>query len=151
KLVAELQNLTHLLFVTHDPGIDVAQEAWTAIVQDPDFFYKVRAVHDAPWPVPLWEGDIGEIFPCARMETPYVACSVDGSQIYPDRYNIASCCLINVGSVVVPYGISNKKVIFSSEPMVFAGTDEHQISYTVESINCKRQELELAAGLELGK
>jgi hypothetical protein len=80
-----------------------------------------------------------------------VVSSVDGSQIYPDRHNILSCCLINTGSVVLPYAIANKRVSLYSEPTVFVGADENQVPFTTDSINCKRQELELAAGLALGK
>jgi NurA domain len=53
--------------------------------------------------------------------------------------------------VVLPYGVENNRVELFSQPTVFAGADEHQQPFTTDSINCKRQELELRAGLELAK
>jgi hypothetical protein len=53
--------------------------------------------------------------------------------------------------VVLPYNIENKRVQLFSDPRVFAGVDENQQAFTTDGVNCKRQELELRAGLDLAK
>lgn len=151
KLIVELQQVADKLFVDATPSYNLAQDIWRAIVADPTFVYKVREVHNAPWPVPLWQDNLGDTITIAAVNYPYVALSVDGSQIYPDRHNVLSCFLINTGSVVLPYGIEHARVQLFSDPVVFAGVDEDQQSFTTDGVNCKRQELELRAGLELSK
>jgi hypothetical protein len=152
KLIVELQQVADKLFVDTTPSYHLAQDIWQSITEDSTFPYKVREVRNAPWPVPLWQGNLGDIFSVALMHSkPYVALSVDGSQIYPDRHNVLSCFLINTGSVVLPYSVENKRVQLFSDPTVFAGVDENQQSFTTDGVNCKRQELELRAGLDLGK
>jgi len=151
KLIIELQQVADKLFVDATPSYHLAQDIWQSIIADQTFLYKVRQVDNAPWPVPLWQDDLGKITDIEKISFPYVALSVDGSQIYPDRHNILSCFLINTGSVVLPYALENKRVQLFSDPTVFAGVDEHQQPFTTDGVNCKRQELELRAGFELGK
>jgi|SRR5579862_4847301 hypothetical protein len=151
KLLVELNNLADKLFVDTTPSYHLAQDIWQSITQDPTFLYKVRQVQDAPWPVPLWTGNISDIIPIEHVTYPHVVLSVDGSQIYPDRHNVLSCCLINTGSVVLPYNGEQKRVQLFSEPTVFAGVDENGSQFTTDGVNCKRQELELRAGLDLSK
>ena len=158
KLLVELNNLADKLFIDTTPSYHLAQDIWQSIIHDATFLYKVRQVDDAPWPVPLWTDTIGDIIPIERITYPHVALSVDGSQIYPDRHNVLSCCLINTGSVVLPYNGEQKKVQLSSDPTVFAGVDESYSakaskdkSFTTDGVNGKRQELELRAGLNLSK
>ena len=151
KLIVELQQVADKLFIDTTPSYHLAQDIWQSIIADSTFLYKVREVLNAPWPVPLWQGNLGDIFSIKKVDYPYVVLSVDGSQIYPDRHNILSCFLINTGSVVLPYLCANKRVQLFSDPTVFAGVDENQQSFTTDGVNCKRQELELRAGLDLGK
>jgi len=151
KLIIELQHVADKLFVDVTPSYHLAQDIWQSIIKDSTFLYKVRQVNNAPWPVPLWQDNLGDSIAVEKVVSPYVAFSVDGSQIYPDRHNVLSCCLINTGSVVLPYNIENKRVQLFSDPTVFAGVDEHQQPFTTDGVNCKRQELELRAGLDLAK
>jgi hypothetical protein len=151
KLIVELQHVADKLFIDATPSYHLAQNIWQAIIHDSTFLYKVRQVHHAPWPIPLWQDDLGTIITIEKNILAYVALSVDGSQIYPDRHNVLSCFLINTGSVVLPYNIEHKKVQLFSDPRVFAGVDEDQQSFTTDGVNCKRQELELQAGLDLAK
>lgn len=151
KLIVELQQVADKLFIDATPSYHLAQDIWQAIIKDSTFLYKVRQVHNAPWPIPLWQDDLGTIITIEKNIPAYVALSVDGSQIYPDRHNVLSCFLINTGSVVLPYNIEHKKVQLFSDPRVFAGVDEDQQAFTTDGVNCKRQELELKAGLDLAK
>lgn len=149
KLVVELQKVADQLFIDSGPSYHLAQDIWQRICHDPIFLYKVRQVSHAPWPVPLWNDTLSRIAPISHHKSSYIALSVDGSQIYPDRHNVLSCFLINTGSVVLPYGIAGEKVDLFSQPTVFAGVDENQQPFTTDGVNCKRQELELKAGLDL--
>jgi len=152
KLLIELARVADKLFIDTTPSYHLAQDVWQSIVADSTFLYKVRQMHNAPWPVPLWQGNIGETIAIKRIvDYPHVVLSVDGSQIYPDRHNVLSCCLINTGSVVLPYNCHNSCVQLFSDPAVFAGVDENNQPFTTDGVNCKRQELELRAGLDLSK
>lgn len=151
KLIVELQHVADTLFIDTTSSYHLAQDIWQLIIADQTFLYKVRQIHNAPWPIPLWQDDLATIIDIEKNISSYVALSVDGSQIYPDRHNVLSCFLINTGSVVLPYNIENKRVQLFSEPRVFAGVDEDQQAFTTDGVNCKRQELELRAGLELAK
>src|SRR5258708_30861752 len=126
KLIIELQQVAEQLFIDTTPSYHLAQDIWQSIINDSTFVYKVRQVFNAPWPVPLWEGNLGDIIPVSLISYPHVALSVDGSQIYPDRHNVLSCFLINTGSVVLPYSIAGQRVQLFSDPTVFAGVDENQ-------------------------
>lgn len=151
KLIIELQHVADSLFVDTTPSYHLAQDIWQLIVKDQTFLYKVRQIDNAPWPIPLWQNDLGSIIDIEKNIPAYVAFSVDGSQIYPDRHNVLSCFLINTGSVVLPYNMAQKKVELFSVPKVFTGVDENQQAFTTDGVNCKRQELELKAGLDLAK
>jgi len=151
KLLVELASVADKLFVDTTPSYHLAQDIWQSIIADSTFLYKVREVHHAPWPVPLWQDNLGDITIIEKVVYPHVVFSVDGSQIYPDRHNVLSCCLINTGSVVLPYNGENKRVQLFSDPTVFAGVDENQQPFTTDGVKCKRQELELRAGLDLSK
>ena len=151
KLLVELANVADKLFIDTTPSYHLAQDIWQSIIADSTFVYKVRQVSNAPWPVPLWDDNLADIIPVQKVTYPHVVLSVDGSQIYPDRHNVLSCCLINTGSVVLPYNSENRRVQLFSQPTVFAGVDENQQPFTTDGVNCKRQELELRAGLDLSK
>jgi hypothetical protein len=151
KLLVQLEQVAHQLFVDTTPSYHLAQDVWQSIIADPTFIYKVRQVTNAPWPVPLWQDNLADIISIDRVVYPHAVLSVDGSQIYPDRHNVLSCCLINTGSVVLPYNCTDKRVQLFSDPTVFAGVDEMNQPFNTDSVNGKRQELELRAGLELYK
>lgn len=151
KLVVELQKVAHSLFIDNSHSYDLIKKTWSLLSNDPSFLSKVESCSDAPWPIPLWNDKLSHVFPIETVIQPHLIFSVDGSQIYPDRHAILSCFLINTGSVVLPYNGASGSVELSSEPTVFAGTDDHQQLLTVDGVNCKRQELELQAGLTLAK
>src|SRR5437868_5486165 len=101
KLVAQLHKVADQLFVDHSHALSGAYDVWNVIIHDSLFIHKVRSVVNPPWPVPLWDGDLGAICSIVPMNVSYVVLSVDGSQIYPDRHACLSCFLINTGSVVL--------------------------------------------------
>src|SRR5438445_35332 len=60
KLLVELASVADKLFVDTTPSYHLAQDIWQSIIADPTFLYKVRDVHNAPWPVPLWQDNLGD-------------------------------------------------------------------------------------------
>lgn len=148
KLAHALHKIADQLFADFSREHAMIRQIWERIAADPTFAHKVRAV-DAPWPVPTWDGQLDGALPIASQKKPYYALSVDGSQIYPDRHHNVSCYLINIGSIVVPYGVS-AKVELASVPHVFHGQENAFVQMTpTDLVNAKRQEFELQAGLEL--
>ena len=151
KLLVQLEQVAHKLFIDTTPSYHLAQDVWQSIIADSTFIYKVKEVNNAPWPVPLWQGNLGAVITIDSITNPHVVLSVDGSQIYPDRHNVLSCCLINTGCVVLPYYCPDKRVQLFSDPVVLAGLDDMHQPFTTDSVNGKRQELELRAGLNIHK
>lgn len=144
-----LEGVTEQLFVDNLQAHNLARELWHKISSDPTFIYKVKE-SNAPWPLPTWQGNLGDAIPVSPTISAYHVLSVDGSQIYPDRHQGLSCFLINVGSVVLHYGCQNKAVQFDSIPEVFTGNEkELQEISPHDLVNCRRQEMELDAGFAL--
>jgi len=153
KVIRELQQLADKLFPDYSYEHDIARSSWQRIVADSTFEYKVRAIKNPPWPVPCWTGIVDKAIPVAKNLDHYTVVSVDGSQIYPDRHNNASCFLVNIGSVILPYGTSVTSAKFNSVPHVFTRCDESiaQMGVSADLVDCCRQEFELQAGLTLTK
>lgn len=149
----ELEQLADKLFPDCSYEYNIARSSWQRIVTDPTFEYKVRAIKNPPWPVPCWTGALDESIPVTKNLDYYTVISVDGSQIYPDRHNNASCFLVNIGSVILAYGTSVTNVQFNSVPHVFSSYDEDrsEMSFSADLVDCCRQEFELKTGLSLGK
>ncbi len=97
----------------------------------------------------------------------YFVCSIDGSQIYPDRHQGIPCYLLNTGIVQFFYGKNNAVpdpsilnssgislgasgsswVKLDSEPQVYFADNIESLD--ADMINCKRSELELKKGLDI--
>jgi len=153
KVMRELEQLADKLFPDCSYEYNIARNSWQRIATDPTFEYKAQAIKNPPWPVPCWTGTIDEAIPVAKNLDHYTVISVDGSQIYPDRHNNASCFLVNIGSVILPYGTSITNVQFNSVPHVFSSGDKDrsEMRFSADLVDCCRQEFELRAGLSLSK
>lgn len=151
-LLEQLQAVSDGLFLDISPEFILAQESWARIIADPLFVYKVRQL-STPWLVPDWYEPIGTVTPIDPAFNSYTVLAVDGSQVYPDRHQGTACYLVNIGTVLIHYGNPKytKPVILESKPYVFTGDEqEGDLGGGQEFVNCKRQELELAAGLATG-
>ncbi|HLB94212.1 MAG TPA: DNA double-strand break repair nuclease NurA [Candidatus Babeliales bacterium] len=79
----------------------------------------------------------------------YTVISTDGSQVYPDRQMGTNCFLLNIGTVILNYSSTAKSSVqLFSEPTIYTGSSDLDSLSLVELVDCKRQELELQAGLE---
>jgi hypothetical protein len=145
----ELESVSSKLFVDFSSEFDVARAVWQSIATDDSF---LPMVSDATYnlPLPLWNGILGDHIIVDPHKVPMrTLVGVDGSQIYPDRHQGSSCFLINIGSIILSYGIT-RPVKFSSDPQVFVGDDDaYSHGSLVDYINCRREELEFDAGLAL--
>lgn len=150
-LMKEFQILKDQLFADFSHEYDIARAAWQRIVEDPLFVHKVKAA-SAPWPTPSWQGKLDQLFPIKPISK-YTVISVDGSQIYPDRHQGASCFLVNIGTVHLSYGGTHKPVHFDSIPHLFTGHEqaEDMGPVSVDLVNCRRQELEFLGGYETAR
>lgn len=149
KLLQELQVVRDKLFFDCSSELVRARELWDQICNDPTFVYKVQESRTELL-VPHWHEKLNTIYPVSTSAIPYQILSVDGSQVYPDRHQGTSCYLINIGSVLLTYGLEPNRVLLDTQPYVFAG-EQREGDLSVESVNCRRHELELQAGLCLSK
>jgi len=101
------------------------------------------------WLVAHPSGPITEA--CPRPERPkaLTVIAADGSQIFPDRHEIANCFLINIGYVVLHYG-TGERPILASEPDLFYSEEDlyHEWAgkrspVTREIVGVKRNAMEL--------
>ena len=114
KLMRELENVSARLFIDISGEFDLARAVWQSIVQNQAFLAAVSQA-DFYLPLPLWQDNLGHIIAVEpqRISTNTLV-AVDGSQIYPDRHQGSSCFLINIGSVILSYGMPDRRVKFSS-------------------------------------
>lgn len=151
KLMQEMQQVSTQLFIDTHKELEYAYEVWKAHEADPLLVVKLKAIQ-TPWILPSWSGLVGATSTIEEHIPSYAVMAVDGSQIYPDRHQGASCYLINVGSVTLKYGCgANNGTAFDSTPLLFAMHDEQlELDSSTDVVNCKREEYELRAALERG-
>lgn len=165
KLIKQINESVDNLFIDNSTQINIAKEVWKKIESDTNFKYRVKSfITSAKSGVksgvksggksnffaPEWEGQLGQTFKVKKNLDKYIVLSVDGSQIYPDRHAGTFCYLINIGSVVLNYGLPGVRVFLNSEPYVFGDFDfEEFVDSPTELVNCIRQEYEFNAGYNL--
>lgn len=146
RVMKELQESATKLFINLSNEFSLAKEVWEKITHDPLFAQKVATVK-APWLIPSWKGNLDDTFTSKALDKiSYQVFSVDGSQIYPDRHQGTSCCLINIGSAALIYG-TMQQVFFNSKPFIHIPDEAAEVENPIELVNCKRQELEFHEGI----
>lgn len=148
KLMHALEAVSTSLCADLTSEYDLAYDLWQRVVADKAFSYKIKEL-SVPWHMPTWQDPLERLIPVSAQSIPYKALAVDGSQVYPDRHQGTSWHLINIGSVAISYNHDASTVEFDTQPQVFSGEedDEYASQPAVDRVNCRRQELELAAGL----
>src|SRR5579872_6106188 len=144
KLMQAMHQVSSQIFTDHSAEFDIAYKVWQQINQDATFAYKVRAAA-APMNIPSWQGKLDAAV-SVTPATAYQAIAVDGSQIYPDRHQGLGCYLINIGSVVIQYGMPGHGVSLNSHPHFFVGESEEKLPVTPDFVNCRRDAFEFQAG-----
>ncbi len=161
KLLQQMHALASQLFIDYSGDHQLARGVWEKISQDAAFIYAVRAAQAfSPLLLATWEPEQNISQACAitlplkdasasAASFCYRVISVDGSQIYPDRHQGSNCFLINVGMVMLAYGLSGKSAALSCWPTVYSGQELSDPFISPEVINGQREEAELQAGVQL--
>lgn len=145
KLIKELHRVADDLFISFTSEQTIARGVWERIVRDSTFMYKIAAC-ETSLPIPSWSGPLDACIPIKNNIATYRVIAVDGSQIYPDRHQGTSCYLINVGSVVLTYGVPVRAEL-ASIPHVFTEYDNDVTQASpIDIVNCRREEFEFNAG-----
>ena len=107
------------------------------------------------WLLPDFLDGLGGAVPFSAPPDGLSVAATDGSQIYPDRHEVAPCFLINMGYILLHYD-SGEKPIINSKPMLFYQDDDIVQEWdgvktyvNQESVNAKRNALELTELTEL--
>jgi hypothetical protein len=156
KLVSQISQVSGNLFNNLAHELEVARQAWDKIIIDPDFNTKISQAK-SPWVLPTWDKNlnlahkskINNLKNNQNISPDYTVISTDGSQVYPDRQMGTNCFLLNIGTVILNYSsIAKSSVQLFSEPTIYTGSSDLDSLSLVELVDCKRQELELHAGLK---
>ena len=157
KLVSQISQVSANLFnnITHE--LEIARQAWDKITADPNFNTNISQAK-SPWVLPSWDENLNlahkskinnSKLNIKHSVRDYTVISTDGSQVYPDRQMGTNCFLLNIGTVILKYNsTSNSTVQLFSEPTIYTGASDLDSLSLVELVDCKRQELELQAGLQ---
>jgi len=145
KVMKELQESAEQLFMDLSSEFKLAHTVWNSIADDP-LFAETIAASRSPWLIPTWTGLLGTTDTITPTKVEYTVFSVDGSQIYPDRHQGTSCCLINIGSIALSYG-TKTYISLNSTPSIYIPNKHSESENPVELVNCRRLELELHEGV----
>lgn len=149
-LLKQLQSLSEPLFVDHSDEYDLMCRLWELITKDPLFKHKVQ-ITSLDVTAPRWHDELARVIPVNTPTSGHRVIGVDGSQIYPDKHQGTNCYLINVGTIILSYGMHKEKpFIYSNKPTVFTGEESTLLGLTPELVNCRRQEYEFKELLDLG-
>ncbi|HEX2978202.1 MAG TPA: DNA double-strand break repair nuclease NurA [Candidatus Babeliales bacterium] len=146
KVMKALQEQANRLFAPIDDELDLVRVVWHALAKDPDLISKIKNA-TTHLLVPNWREQIDKAYPINPQTEPYRVIGIDGSQIYPDRHQNASCALVNIGVVELEYGLLSKAHV-ATKPSVLID-DSQGFSFTEDLINARRQEFELQAATDL--
>ena len=101
------------------------------------------------WLVAQPGGPMTEACPKPDRPKELTVIAADGSQIFPDRHEVANCFLINIGYVVIHYGTGERPVL-NSEPTLFYDEDDlyqewagKRSAVTREVVGVRRNAMEL--------
>ncbi|MFN8525373.1 MAG: DNA double-strand break repair nuclease NurA [Chloroflexota bacterium] len=90
-------------------------------------------------------------YPLPPIPSAFRVIATDGSQIEPDRHGVADFYLINIGKVVIDYGVRPAAAL-SSEPTLYFDREDlyiqhgdRRITVTDHHLSAKRSQLELQA------
>ncbi|MDP6780000.1 MAG: DNA double-strand break repair nuclease NurA [Candidatus Latescibacteria bacterium] len=109
------------------------------------------------WLVAQPSGPIAETHPLPKRPQQLTVIASDGSQIFPDRHEVANCYLINIGYVAIHYGTGERPVM-SSRPTLFFREDDvypewagRRTTVTRDMVGIKRGAMEFEQVAELAE
>jgi len=78
------------------------------------------------WLVARFDSPFTQVFPLPSRPDRWLVFASDGSQIFPDRHEAMLCFLINIGSVVLPYGIDARPQLGNCPYLFYRESDLYQ-------------------------
>lgn len=145
RLFKEISKISDSIFYDFSTELKIANETWSIICKEEEFQDKVKK-SQLPLILPSWQDKLDDKYEVQPISE-YTIVSVDGSQIYPDRHQGTSCFLLNIGSIILDYGTTSTAK-FDTVPYLFSSLDEEN---STDVVDCRRQEYEFKAGLEICK
>ncbi|MCZ6634263.1 MAG: DNA double-strand break repair nuclease NurA [bacterium] len=109
------------------------------------------------WLVAGATGPFTERCPVPERPKKLTVIAADGSQIFPDRHEIAQCFLINIGYVVLHYGTGERPVLSSEPSLYYQEEDLYQewagkrTPVTREMVGVRRNEMEMSKVVALSQ
>lgn len=101
------------------------------------------------WLLPGLGESMAAIHALPSLPSSFTLAATDGSQIFPDRHEISSCFLINIGYVLLHYGREDRPLLNSKPTMFYKEEDLYQdwggrkVLANRETVACRRGMLEL--------
>ena len=140
KVLRAIEVISPHLFYDNSVAIEQAIQLFNQMSHDESLINRVRAESS----LPLWKGPLNATTSIPEAG-PYTVVSVDGSQIYPDRHEGFPCFLINIGLVLLRYGVSGARVQFQTNPYLYAGHEDPLMAGSaIDFVNCQREAFEFA-------
>jgi NurA domain len=129
KLVPQIQEMTRGVCQAGDElrrRLDAAREQLARVAAEPRWQEVLSADRTEPRMALPTEEPLTLTAPAPDPPAPLTVLAVDGSQIAPDHHEVANCCLINVGSVMLHYAESPQagRAEFASEPQLLFQREE---------------------------
>jgi hypothetical protein len=108
-----------------DEKLVAGEQAINKIAADPETFSEKVAASTGRvlWPVARPLEPISKMCDVPLHATPVTVVGVDGSQIMPSHHEVHTCYLLNIGYVVITYGL-NAKPILETNPHLFHRPDD---------------------------
>jgi len=101
------------------------------------------------WLVARFDFPLTQVFPLPSRPDRWLVFASDGSQIFPDRHEAMLCFLINIGSVVLPYGIDarpqlgNRPHLFYRERDLYQRWGGRRVLVSEEIVSVRRHLMEV--------
>ncbi len=127
-------------------------DRWSGSWQD---LAKRIASSRTSWLVAQPNGPIAETHPLPQRPEQLTVIASDGSQIFPDRHEVANCYLINIGYVAIHYGTGERPVMSSRPTLFFREEDVYpewagrRTTVTRDMVGIKRGAMEFEQVAEL--
>jgi len=119
-----------------------------------DILSKVKSSKTS-WLVALPTGRLDQKLEALSTKRPLTVMASDGSQIFPDRHEVALCYLINIGLVALHYG-TGEPPIMQSHPLLYYREEDlyeqwggRKVLLNYDIVSIKRQLLEIEMLAEL--
>jgi len=109
------------------------------------------------WLVAKFDETPARVYPLPPRPDRWLVFASDGSQIFPDRHEAMLCFLINIGSVVLPYGVDarphlgNRPHLFYRESDLYQRWGGRRVLVSEEIVSVRRHLMEVEELVRLAK